>query len=134
VDTARSPRNVRVVPDLGDELLIVIDRLEALLGSMAIWEIEDDVGLPAPFADGKALGALQTVAAVVRPTQGRAEPQLVSGRLPRRGWTGRRLPLRFVPIPDAALATLEHAVQILTVQRAYHDLNAAVEQYTAVVR
>jgi hypothetical protein len=61
VDADRSPRNVRVVPDLGDELLIAIDRLEALLGSVAVWEIEDDVGLPAPFADGKALGALQTV-------------------------------------------------------------------------
>ena len=134
MDADRSPTNVRVVPDLGDELLIVIDRLGALLGSVAIWEIEDDVGLPAPFADGKALGALQAVADVVRPTQGRDEPQLVSGRLPRRGWTGRRLPLHFVPIPDAPLATLEHAVQILAVQRAYHDLNAAVEQYTAVVR
>jgi hypothetical protein len=55
VDADRCPTNVRVVPDLGGELLIVIDRLEALLGSMAIWEIEDDVGLPAPFADGKAL-------------------------------------------------------------------------------
>jgi hypothetical protein len=134
VDTARSPTNVRVVPDLGDELLLAFDRLEALLGSMAIWEMEDDVGLPAPFAEGTALGVLRTVADVVRPTQGRDEPQLVSGRLPRRGWTGRRLPLRFVPIPDAPLATLEHAVQILAVQRAYHDLNAAVEQYTAVVR
>jgi len=133
VDTAGSPTNVRVVPDLGDELLLVIDRLEALLGSMAIWEMEDDVGLPAPFAGGKALAALQTVAEVVRPTQGRDEPQLVSGRLPRRGWTGRRLRLRFVPIPDAPLATLEHAVQILAVQRVYHDLNAAVEQYTAVI-
>ena len=134
MDADRSPTNVRVVPDLGDELLLAVDRLEALLGSMAIWEVEDDVGLPAPFADGKALAALQTVRDVVRPTQGRDEPQVVSGRLPRRGWAGRRLPLRFVPIPDAALATLEHAVQILTVQRAYHDLNAAVEQYTAVVR
>jgi hypothetical protein len=134
VDTDRAPANVRVVPDLGDELLLVIDRLEALLGSMAVWEMEDDVGLPAPFADGKALGALQTVADVVRPTQRRDEPQLVSGRPPRRGWPGRRLPLHFVPIPDAPLATLAHAVQILTVQRAYHDLNAAVEQYTAVVR
>ena len=55
MDTARSPTNVRAVPDLGDALLLVIDRLEALLGSMVIWEIEDDVGLPAPFADGKAL-------------------------------------------------------------------------------
>jgi hypothetical protein len=134
VENARPPANVRVVPDLGDELLRVVDRLEALLASMAIWEAEDDVGLPAPFADGKALSALQTVRDVVRPTQGRDEPQLVSGRLPRRGWTGRRLPLRFVPIPDASLATLERAMQILTVQRAYQDLNAAVEQYTAVVR
>jgi len=134
MDADRSPTNVRVVPDLGDELLVVLDRLEALLGSVAVWEVEDDVGLPAPFADGKALGALRIVADVVRPTQGRDEQQLVSGRLPRRGWTGRRLPLRFVPIPDAPLATLEHAVQILTVQRAYHDLHAAVEQYTTVVR
>ena len=84
MDAARPPTNVRVVPDLGDELLIVIDRLEALLGSMAVWEIEDDVGLPAPFADGKALRALQTVAGVVRPTQGRGEPQLVQ-RQPAAG-------------------------------------------------
>lgn len=128
------PTNVRVVPDLGDELLMVLDRLEALLGSVAVWEGEDDVELPAPFAEGKALGALQTVAGVVRPTQGRGEPQLVSGRLPRRGWPGRRrLPLHFVPIPDAPLATLEHAVQVLAVQRGYDNLNAAVEQYTAVL-
>ncbi|MBV9923104.1 MAG: hypothetical protein JOY78_19950 [Pseudonocardia sp.] len=127
------PTGVRVVPDLGDELLMVLDRLEALLGSVAVWEIEDGVGLPAPFADGKALGALQTVADVVRPTQGSGEPRVVSGRLPRRGWPGRRLPLHFVPIPDASLATLEHAVQVLAVQRGYRNLNAAVEQYTAVV-
>jgi hypothetical protein len=133
VDADHSPTNVRVVPDLGDELLVVIDRLEALLASMAVWEIEDAVGLPAPFAGGKALGALQTVAGVVRPTQGRDEPQLVSGRLPRRGWLGRRLPLHFVPIPDAPLATLEHAAQILAVQRVHCNLNAAVDQYTAAV-
>jgi hypothetical protein len=39
----------------------------------------------------------------------------------------------FVPIPDAPLATLEDAVQVLAVQRAYRNLNAAVEQYTAVL-
>ena len=134
MDADRSSTNVRVVPDLGDELLIAIDRLEALLGSVAVWEGEDDVELPAPFAEGKALGALQTVAGVVRPIQGRGEPQLVSGRLPRRGWPGRRrLPLHFVPIPDAPLATLEHAVQVLAVQRGYDNLNAAVEPYTAVL-
>ena len=53
------PTNVRVVPDLGDELLMVFDRLEAQLGSVAVWEGEDNVELPAPFAEGKALGALQ---------------------------------------------------------------------------
>jgi hypothetical protein len=133
VDADRSPTNVRLVPDLGDELLIIVDRLEALLGSMAVWETEDHVELPSPFAGGKALGALQTVAAVVRPIQGRGEQQLVSGRLPRHGWPGRRLPLHFVPIPDAPLATLEHAAQVLAVQRAYCHLNAAVEQYTAAL-
>jgi hypothetical protein len=133
VDFDCLPTNVRVVPDLGDELLMVLDRLEALLGSVAVWELEDDVGLPAPFADGQALGAWQTVAGVVRPTQGRGEPRLVSGRLPRRGWPGRRLSLHFVPIPDASLATLEHAVQVLAVQRGFGHLNAAVEQYTAAV-
>ena len=85
MDIAHPPTNVRVVPDLGDQLLLVIDRLEALLGSLAVWEIEDDVGLPAPFADRKALTALQTVGGVVRPTQQRGEAHVVSSRLPRRG-------------------------------------------------
>jgi len=53
VDTAR-PTNVRVVPDLDDELLRAIDRLEALLASLAVWEMDAEVGLPAPFADRKA--------------------------------------------------------------------------------
>ena len=57
----------------------------------------------------------------------------MSGRLPRRGRPGRRLPLHFVPIPDPPLATLEHAVQVLAVQRGYDNLNAAVEQYTGVL-
>ena len=132
MDTAGSPTNVRVVPDLGDELLLAIDRLEVLLGSMAIWEMEDDVGLPAPFAGGKALAALQTVADVVRPTEGRDEPQLVSGRLPRRGWTGRRLRLRFVPIPDARsrrLSTPCNPRRAAGVPRPRRRL----EQYTAVI-
>ena len=55
MDAARSPTNVRVVPDLDEELLLAFDRLEALLMSLAVWEMEADVGLPAPFADRKAL-------------------------------------------------------------------------------
>ena len=73
------------------------------------------------------------MADVVRPAQGRDDPQLVSGRLPRRGWPGRRLPLHFVPIPDAPFATLEHVLQILVVQRAYCNLNAAVEGHAVVL-
>ena len=52
MDADRSRTNVRVVPDLGNELLIVIDRLEALLGSVGVWEIGTTSGYPAPFADG----------------------------------------------------------------------------------
>jgi hypothetical protein len=132
MDTARSPTNVRVVPDLDDELLRVIEQLEALLASLAVWEAEDEVGLPAPFADHRVLSALEAVADVVRPTQGRGGPQIVSGRLPRDGWSGRRLPLRFVPIAGGPLGTLGHAVEVLSVHRAYRNLHAAVEQYAAV--
>ena len=53
VHAVRLLMNARVVPDLGDESLIVIHRLEALLGSMAVWEIEDDVGLPARSPTGR---------------------------------------------------------------------------------
>jgi hypothetical protein len=130
VDPARPPTNAHVVPDLDEELLQSLDRVEALLVSLAVWETEDDVGLAAPFAHRQALGALEAVADVVRPTQGRGGEQVVSGRLPRRGWTGRQLPLRFVPITDTSLATLEHAVRVLSVQRAYANLHAAVEQYS----
>ena len=124
---------MRLVPDLDDELLLALSRLEALLLSLAVWTTDDDVELPPPFAEQKALDALQAVADVIRPTQGRGGQEPVSGRLPREGWTGRLLPLRFVPVPDGPLATLEHAVQILSVQRAYPSLNAAVDQYTDAV-
>jgi hypothetical protein len=133
VDVARAPTNVRVVPDLDDGLLLALDQVEALVMSLAVWEAEDGVELPAPFAGRKTLNALQAVGDVVRPTQRRGGQHLVPGRLPRRGWAGRLLPLHFVPIADAPLSTLEHAVQVVTVQRAYPNLNRAVERYAAVV-
>ena len=133
VDATRAPTNVRVVPDLDDELLRELDRLEALLVSLAAWEAERGVDLPPPFPQGRALGALEAVADVVRPTQARGGEQLVSGRLPRRGWCDRIVPLRFVPIADAPLAVLQQAAQVLAVQRAYPALGAAVEQYSQVV-
>ena len=56
MDADRSSTNVRVVPDLGDELLIAIDRLEALLGSVAVGEIEDDVGATSPVRRREGAG------------------------------------------------------------------------------
>jgi hypothetical protein len=70
--TDRSPTNVRVVPDLRDELLVVVDRLKALLGSVAVWEMEDDVGLrvAGPVCRRKAVGALSPT----RPSCSRLAP------------------------------------------------------------
>jgi hypothetical protein len=133
VDAARAPTNVRVVPDLDDGLLLALDHVEALVMSLAVWEMQDGVELPVPFAGRKTLNALQAVGDVVRPTQRRGGEHLVPGRLSRRGWAGRHLPLHFVPIADAPLSTLEHAVQVVTVQRAYPNLNRAVERYATVV-
>ena len=87
--------------------------------------------LPAPFADGKALGALQTVAGVVRPTQGAAIRSSCPAGCPVAADPAagcRCTSCRYAP-----LATLEHVLQILVVQRAYCNLNAAVERYAAVL-
>ena len=130
---ARTPGNVCVVPDLDDELLVAIDRLEALFLSLAAWEAEAGVDMPPPFANGKALRALQDVASVVRPTQARGGAQLLSGRLPRCGWTDQVVPLRFVPIGHAPLATLNHAAEVLAVHRAHPALAAAVQRYSDVL-
>jgi hypothetical protein len=43
------------------------------------------------------------------------------------------VPLRFVPIADASLTTLDHAAQVLAVHRAYPALSAAIERYTQVL-
>ena len=110
MDADRSSTNVRVVPDLGDELLIAIVRLEALLGSVAVGEIEDDVGATSP----------------VRRREG-------AGRPADRGRRGAAGPSCCTSCRYAPLATLEHVPQILVVQRAYCNLNAAVERYAAVL-
>lgn len=133
MSSARTKTDLRVVPDLGQELLEAAELLTGLLESLHLWEKADGVVLPEPFADRRALTALETVGRIVRPTQARGGPQLVSGRLPRRGWTGTMLPLRFVSVADAPLAVLEHAMHVLAVQRAHPALNAAVERYAAVL-
>ena len=125
---------MRVVPDLGDELLMVFDRLEALLGSVAVWEMRGRRRVTSPLRRGEGAGRPAD-----RGRRGAAHPRTrrtaacVGPAAPSRLARPPRLPLHFVPIPDAPLATLEHAVQVLAVQRGYDNLNAAVEQYTAVL-
>ena len=124
---------MRVVPDLGDELLMVFDRLEAQLGSVAVWEGEDNVELPAPSPRGRRWAPCRPWQAGAAHPRTRRTAACVGPAAPSRLARPPRLPLHFVPIPDAPLATLEHAVQVLAVQRGYDNLNTAVEPYTAVL-
>ena len=134
MDSDCLPTNVRVVPDLGDELLIVIDRLEALLGSVAVWEIEDDVGVTSPLrrregagrpADRGRRGAAnprtRRTAARVRP----AAPSRLA-RPPRCRCTSCRYPTRRSRRWSTPCRSSPCSGPI-------DNLNAAVEQYTAVL-
>ena len=133
MDTARSPTNVRLVPDLGDELLLAFERPEALLGAWLSGRPRTTSGYQPPSPTGGHWAPCRPCEAWCGP------PKDATDRSSFRPTA----PSRLDRPPDAAalraatrrpLATLQHAVQILTVRRAYHDLNAAVEQYTAVVR
>lgn len=46
-------------PDSATELMTTLDRLEALLVQIAIWEDLDDLVLPSPLAAGRALDAVR---------------------------------------------------------------------------
>ena len=98
MDADRSRTNVRVVPDLGNELLIVIDRLEALLGSLGVWEIGTTSGYPAPSPTGEdAPNARAEVGDGARPylrqrlrglASSRGLPGIDGGAGERRGGSG----------------------------------------------
>lgn len=124
------PADLRVVPDMGDELIYVLNQVEELLLTLAGWEQEDDdVTLPEPFARRSALVALAEVGDAVRPTQSRDEREPVPGRLLGPDGRYEHLPLRFVRIPATHLEVLEHAAQVLADRGAHHDLADAVEQH-----
>lgn len=122
--------DLRVVPDLGDELLYAIGQVEELLLTLAVWEQEDGAEFPEPFAGGVALAALDEVASAVRPTQSRDEREPVPGRLLGPDGRYEHMPLRFVRIPGAHLEVLEHAAQVLALGGSGNDdLADALDQH-----
>lgn len=123
------PADLRVVPDLGDELLHALGQVEELLLTLAVWEEEDNVGLPEPFAHRSALAALEAVDDAVRPTQSRDEQAPVPGRLLGPDGRYEHLPLRFVRILAEHLGTLDHAAQVLADPRAHDELSDALDQH-----
>lgn len=121
---------LRMVPDLGDELLHALGQVEELLLTLAFWEQEEaDVDLPAPFARGAALAALTEIQDTVRPTQSRDEDRPVPGRLLGPDGRYEHLPVRFVTIAAGDIAILEHAAQVLNLSATNDDLADALEQH-----
>jgi hypothetical protein len=125
---------LRVVPDLGDELTSALGQVEELLLTLAVWESEDGAELPIPFARGRALTALQDVAEAVRPTQSRDEREPVPGRLLAPDGRYEHLPLRFVRIDSSQLDVLEHAAQLLAGPSGHADLTDALSEHAEAHR
>jgi hypothetical protein len=126
---------MRIVPDLGEELLTILFRTEQLLTALAAAE-EADPGLrlPAPLADRVALGALRRLREPLIPTQGPHARE--------RGWTGRLiapggrtahdLVLRIVRINLADAHTLTAAARALGAPFAEDTVTRAVEAVAGV--
>lgn len=126
--------DLRVVPDLGDELTHALEQVEELLLTLAVWESEDGAELPAPFTNGQALAALQDVADALRPTQSRDDKSPVPGRLLAPDGRYEHLPLRFVRIAAANLDVLDHAAQVLAGPGAEGDLAEALDEHAEANR
>lgn len=107
----------RLLPDLDDELTHALRQLEELLLTLALWEDGPDapLALPAPLADRQALQALERVAAVVTPTQTRAEATAPPGCGRLLGPDGHyeHMPLRLVEVDEQDLAVLAAAAAVL---------------------
>jgi hypothetical protein len=129
MNSTDEPTKLVVVPDLGDELLAVVNQVEELLLTLAIWEDEDGVVLPAPLAGRTALVALEAIYEAVAPTQSRYGRNLVSGRLLAPDGRYEHQPLRFVLIASAQLNELEHAAQVLAEAALGSDLEEGITQH-----
>ncbi|MEU7002570.1 hypothetical protein [Nonomuraea sp. NPDC046570] len=106
-----------LLPDLGDDLVHVLNELEKLLLTYAIWESEGDVEvgeLPAPLEGRVALEALQRVSSMIAVTQGRRAPVVGrGGRLLAADGRYELVPLRLVDVAQADVDTLAAAARVL---------------------
>lgn len=110
-----------LVADLDGELLVPLRALEEVLLSLAGWEDDDradpppdgrPLTLPEPLANGVALGAVQRLAAALRPTQSLAPDagRLLApdGRYEHAPMTVLELPAEDIAILSQTAATLGH--------------------------
>jgi hypothetical protein len=102
----------RLIPDLDDELVTALARIEELLLILATWaedEPDGTVELPAPLAARVALYALHRIQDELVPTQSRSHPS--AAELPRLfGPDGHEhRPLRLVEVAQQDLALLAAA-------------------------
>ena len=106
-----------VVPDLDDELLSSLNRVNEILLALAGVEEELAEPLPEPLAEGRALAAVERIWTALRPTQGRG------GRSRLLGPDGHyeHTPLTFVTILTADLAILGATAAVLGDHMARHD-------------
>jgi hypothetical protein len=105
------------VPDLGDQLVAALERLNDVLIALAVDEEDTAIELPAELAHGRALAAFEHIWAAVRPTQGR-----VGGPRPL-GPDGRyeHTPLAPVTVHTEDLAVLGAAAAALGAGVSRHD-------------
>ncbi|MBW0101513.1 hypothetical protein [Pseudonocardia sp. KRD291] len=107
----------RLVPDLGDDLIAELARVEELLLTLAVWEEDDPDGpavLPVPLAGRVALDALNRVQHLIAATQSRSHPSAAA--LPLLfGADGHyeHRPMRLVELDAGDLALLSAAAMCL---------------------
>jgi hypothetical protein len=106
-----------VVPDLDDEILKSLERVNEVLLGLAAVEEELVEPLPEPLADGRALAAVERIWTALRPTQGR------SGRVQLLGPDGHyeHTPLAFVRLSTADLAIFGAMAAVLGEHVAQRD-------------
>ncbi|RZT75512.1 hypothetical protein EV383_6253 [Pseudonocardia sediminis] len=116
-DVGPAARVRRLIPDLDDDLVAELARVEELLLTLAVWEEDDPDGpavLPVPLAGRVALEALNRVQRQIAATQSRSHPS--APPLPLMfGADGHyeHRPLRLVEIEAGDLALLSAAAMCL---------------------
>lgn len=119
---------LRIVPDLGEDLLDELAQVEDLLLALAPRPGEDTTGLPAGLRDRAAADAVGRLAAAIRPTQGFGPPRWLApdGRY-------EHTPLRFVHVYAGDVEALAAAAAALgaALHRGDDVVVQVLEQFSA---